>query len=50
MLKLAGGNVTTGRKRRKVVVQRGTEVERGGIRGGNERMKRFTVSSNPSIN
>ena len=49
-MKLAGGNVATGRNKRKVVVHRGTEVERGGIRGGNERVRRFTVSLNPSIN
>lgn len=33
-----------------VVMQRGTEVERGGIRRCSEREGRFTVTPNPSVN
>lgn len=33
-----------------MVMQRGTEVERGGVRGCSEKEGRFTVTPNPSIN
>lgn len=42
---LGGSNART-----EVVMQRRTEVERGGIRGRGEKDGRFTVTPNPSIN